>query len=136
MRTLLYILSALVTVGFGFWAYHVNYDTQAAVRRVEALQQAIAREREQMTMLRAEWAWLSRPERLRALVEANREALGLVPLGPAHFGEASSVIFPERSEPELPAGWDGIGRGDIVVTEVSPAWAGPRPPPRPAETGQ
>ncbi|HEU0223026.1 MAG TPA: cell division protein FtsL, partial [Paracoccaceae bacterium] len=64
MQTALYVLSALATVGFGFWAYNVNYDSQAAQKRVAQLQREIAHERERMRMYRAEWVWLNRPERL------------------------------------------------------------------------
>ena len=63
-------------------------------------------------MLEAEWAYLNRPDRLRALVDANAEALGLVPLDPAQFGEAAMVAFPPEPEPE--------------ATELLPAAAGSR----------
>jgi hypothetical protein len=128
MRILLAILGAVVAVGFGFWAYEVNYATQAVERRVKALQVEIATERERMMMLRAEWAWLNRPDRLRALVAAHSEDLGLVALDPAHFGAVADV--PVRM-PELEAGWDGLGVADITVTEVAPGTAVLRPAPRP-----
>lgn len=128
MRILLAILGAIVAVGFGFWAYEVNYATQAAERRVRALQEGIAAERERMQMLRAEWAWLNRPERLRALVAAQGEVLGLVPLAPAHFGTVAEVV---RPAPVLAEGWDGLTAADITVTEVAPGQAVLRPPHRP-----
>ncbi|RMF40261.1 MAG: cell division protein FtsL [Alphaproteobacteria bacterium] len=128
MRLLLYILSALIAVGFGFWAYQVNYDTQAALRRVDALNRQIAAERESLTVLRAEWAWLNRPERLAELVNIYRDDLGLGPIRPGHFADIAAIAEPSRP---LPAGWDGIGVADIEVTLVPSGFAGPRPHPRP-----
>ncbi|GIX13407.1 MAG: cell division protein FtsL [Paracoccaceae bacterium] len=128
MRLLLAILGAVVAAACGFWAYEVNYATQAAERRVRALQVAINAERERMQMLRAEWAWLNRPERLRALVEAHEAALGLVPLDPGHFGTVAELPEPL---PELAEGWDGLSPEDIDVTVVRPELAVVRPHPRP-----
>jgi hypothetical protein len=129
MRGVLLILSVLVAVGFGFWAYRVNYDTQAALRRVAALETAIGQERERLVVLRAEWAWLNRPERLQALVRTHSAALGLVPIAPEQFGTVADVAPPVPKE--MPEGWDGIAAEDLVVTDVTPAYRGPRPQPRP-----
>lgn len=133
MRMLFFILSAMLVVSFGFWAYRVNYDSQAALKRVARLQNEIARERETMTMLRAEWAWLNRPARIRALVEDNNAALGLGPLQPGHFGEVALVSYPPAPLVELEEGWDGITAEDITVIEVMAGDTVPRPEHRPAE---
>lgn len=80
------------------WAYRVNYATQEALNRVADLRGEIAREREALVVLNAEWAYLNRPDRLRALVAANGEALGLVELTPEQFGEAAMVAYPPEPE--------------------------------------
>ncbi len=53
-----------------------------------------AQERERRRILNAEWAYLNRPERLKALVAAHSETLKLVPLQPEQFGEAAMVAYP------------------------------------------
>ena len=78
----------------------MNYATQEALNRVADLEAEIAREREALAVLGAEWAYLNRPDRLRALVDANAAALGLVPLDPAQYGEVAMVPFPPEPEPE------------------------------------
>jgi hypothetical protein len=78
----------------------VNYATQEALNRVADLEAEIAREREAIAILDAEWAYLNRPDRLRAVVDANAALLGLLPLDPAQYGEVAMIPFPPEPEPE------------------------------------
>ena len=98
MRYLLHASMIVLVTVCATWAYRVNYATQEAMNRVADREAEIAREREALAVLRAEWAYLNRPDRLRALVDANAEALGLVPLDPAQFAEAAMVPFPPEPE--------------------------------------
>ena len=97
MKTLLYIIASAVLVVFAYWAYNVNYETQQAVSRVETLRSNIAQEREAISVLRAEWAYLNRPDRLRELAEVHFVELGLMPMNADHFGETSLVAFPPKA---------------------------------------
>ena len=101
MRNLLHVLSALAVVALGFWAYRENYRTQAELESVRELQSEIAGLRETLSMLRAEWAYLNRPDRLRELANANFERLGLLPLEPAQFGVVSQIAYPAPLQPAL-----------------------------------
>lgn len=94
MRSFFYILSALIVVGLAFWAYRENYETQAAQDRAERLETQIAGTRQRLRVLKAEWAYLNRPDRLRDLAELNYERLGLLPLQPHQFGRVDQVAYP------------------------------------------
>ena len=94
MKLVLYLSAAVLVVVCATWAYRVNYATQEAMNRVAELRAEIAREREAIAILNAEWAYLNRPDRLAELVKLNAAALGLAELTPSQFGEPASVPFP------------------------------------------
>ena len=95
MKTFLYMMCCAIVISGAYWAYKENYRTQASLRRVSDLQQQIAAERESISVLKAEWAYLNRPDRLRELVDLNYDALGLLPLMPGHFAEVELVAYPQ-----------------------------------------
>lgn len=99
MRSVLFLLSAMAVVGLAYWAYMENFKTQTALNEVKQLQREISDARGRLGVLRAEWAYLNRPDRLRDLADINFDTLGLLPLTPEQFGHVDQVAFPE---PELP----------------------------------
>jgi hypothetical protein len=99
MRWLLHLSAAVLVAVCATWAYRVNYATQEALNRVADLRASIAAEREALAVLDAEWAYLNRPDRLRALVTQFEGELGLVELAPEQFGEAAMVAYPPEPEP-------------------------------------
>ncbi|WP_420863000.1 cell division protein FtsL [Algirhabdus cladophorae] len=105
MRTILFLFSAMGVVGLAYWAYMENFKTQTALSEVEQLQREISTARGRLGVLRAEWAYLNRPDRLRDLADINFDGLGLLPLTPDQFGYVDQVAFPE---PELPPITDPI----------------------------
>ncbi len=94
MRTLAYILPGLAIVAMSFWAYSENYETQKSLARVQQLQRDIGGQRETLAILKAEWAYLNRPERLRELAIMNFDQLELLPLSSEHFADAEEIPFP------------------------------------------
>lgn len=94
MRTILYAPAFLAVMGLGFWAYRENYATQESLRRIDGLQREIAGLRDALSVQRAEWAYLNRPDRLRELATLNFDRLGLLPLEPGQFGDAAEVPYP------------------------------------------
>ncbi len=94
MKSFFFILTACVVIVLAVWAYRQNYETQARLREVRDLRAEIADLREQAGVLRAEWAYLNRPERLADLADMNFDRLGLLPLRPEHFGRIDQIPFP------------------------------------------
>ncbi len=95
MKAFLSVLAALGVMALAFWAYRENYATQAVLDDVERLEREIAETREALSVLRAEWAYLNRPDRLRDLAELNFDRLGLLPLLPEQFSAVDQVTYPQ-----------------------------------------
>ncbi len=109
MRSIFYIVTTLIVMGMAFWAYRQNYETQASLREAEALRTEIGELREALNVLRAEWAYLNRPDRLRELADLNFDRLGLLPLSPDQFGRADQVAYPPDPMPVLSNAIDTVG---------------------------
>lgn len=94
MRSIFFVVSAMMVISLGYWAYHENYETQSAMREVRSLHRDIGAGHERLRILNAEWAYLNRPDRLRDLAELNFDRLGLLPLMPDAFGRVEQVAYP------------------------------------------
>ncbi|MCC5966727.1 MAG: cell division protein FtsL [Natronohydrobacter sp.] len=94
MRSFLYLCTALAVIALAAWAYRENHMTQQAMNERRALEREIALLNETISIQRAEWAYLNRPDRLRELVDVNFEQLRLVPITGAHFGEIGQIVYP------------------------------------------
>lgn len=101
MKSLLSIMTAFAVMGLAVWAYRQNYETQAKLREVRELRAEIADLRERAAVLRAEWAYLNRPERLADLADMNFDRLGLLPLRPDHFGNIDQIGYPVENAVEV-----------------------------------
>ncbi|MEO9782421.1 MAG: cell division protein FtsL [Sedimentitalea sp.] len=94
MRSIAYVLAALAVFGLAFWAYRENYATQRVLSETRQLQRDIGAAQVRLSVLRAEWAYLNRPNRLRELANINFDRLGLLPLRPDQFGRVDEVSYP------------------------------------------
>ena len=145
MRALLYVMTVAAVMGLAFWAYRENYRTQAAIDEMNGIQNEIAGLREQLGVLRAEWAYLNRPERLRDLVDLNFERLQLVPVQSGQFVDVDHVDYPKIREFQGPPAPDAFTDPQPGTTPGTPPGTQPgadapaagtpiaRPASRPAE---
>ncbi len=96
MKGLAYILAALGVIGLAFWAYQENYATQSTMNASKKLQRDLGSAQIRLGILKAEWAYLNRPNRLMELSEINFDSLGLLPLRPDQFGRIDEINTPEE----------------------------------------
>lgn len=99
MRSFVLVFTFFAVIGLAFWAYRENYRTQAELKSVRELRNEIGSLRESLGVLRAEWAYLNRPDRLRELTDINFTRLGLMPLDPTQFGTIDAVAYPSVGLP-------------------------------------
>lgn len=124
MKSILYLLVAMVVMGLAFWAYRENYRTQDALNEMEAVQREIAGLREQLVVLRAEWAYLNRPARLRELVRLNADKLQLDPITADQFIESSKIDYPPppvKYPPRRPENFVPPTEGAITEDDPTPS---------------
>ncbi len=90
---------AVAALVLSFGLYHVKYRTEAAGNRVAELRRDIAREREHVKLLRADWSNLDNPRRLAILA---RRHLGFENISPRQITTFEQLVklVPER-EPDL-----------------------------------
>ncbi len=117
MRPVLYVATFIAVMVLAFWAYRENYATQHALREVNSLQRDITSLREALSIQRAEWAYLNRPDRLRDLTALNFDRLGLLPLEPEQFGQVDQTAYPPSSFPAQQS--DLFDPIDVIDTQGS-----------------
>ena len=117
MKTVLYILISCAVVAVAFWAYRENYATQHALHQTDELHRDIRQAHARLAVLRAEWAYLNRPDRLQELTDLNFNALGLLPLRSDQFGGIADITKP--APPPLVI-TNPIEVSNVATPEVSP----------------
>lgn len=124
MRSILYLVVAMVVMSLAFWAYRENYRTQDALNEMEGVQREIAGLREQLVVLRAEWAYLNRPARLRELVQLNADKLNLEPITSGQFVESAKIDYPPppvKYPPRRPENFVPPTEGAITDEDPTPS---------------
>lgn len=97
MKRWMYAFGFILCAGLAYWAYSIASKTRLASIELQEINSQILKEHEQIAVLKSEWAYLNRPERLRHLVELNFDKLGLVPIVAKNYGEASDIPYPSAN---------------------------------------
>ena len=100
MWRMLNISAVAALIGSALYSYSIKYDTIWYAEQIVKLKNQIQREHNDISGLRAEWAHLTRPERIDALAAKN---LGLQPMSLSRIARAQDL--PDRG-PKV----DAIGR--------------------------
>jgi len=95
------LLWALLIAVSSAGLYQLKYAVQAREAEYAALAQALREEREALHVAAAEWAYLNRPERLRALVGRH---LDLSPLAAAQIVDLRDLPAPPTETAEAAPG--------------------------------
>ena len=124
MIRILNLIAIAALIGSAVYAYSIKYKTLFHAETVAGLKADIKKEQDKIGLLRADWANLTRPERVQALAEK------LTQLQPLQLGQ----IVPVDALPSKAARVDVIGRelADLGLAEptntpsdASPASATP-----------
>ena len=100
MIRILNLVAIAALIGSAIYAYSIKYKTMFHAERVAGLRADIKKEQDRIGLLRADWANLTRPERVQALAEKLTQ---LQPL-------ALTQIVPVDALPSKAPRVDTIGR--------------------------
>lgn len=100
MIKLLHVIAIGALVSSAFYAYGIKYETTLEAEQLQKIRMKAQRERDAIAVLKAEWQFLNRPDRLQALADRH---LDLQPFSVTQVVRASDI--PNRG-PKV----DAIGR--------------------------
>ncbi|WP_395665722.1 hypothetical protein [Methylocella sp.] len=115
MVRILNVLAVLALLGSAIYAYSIKYETIFHAERIVKLKHEIKAEQDRIATMRAEYSYLTRPERVQALTE---KFLDLQPLSLRQI--VSLDALPRRPERVAP------------VVDAAGAESAPNPAPNPA----
>ncbi|MCX5497148.1 hypothetical protein OSH11_20760 [Kaistia dalseonensis] len=122
-KTVNVVWVALMVTGAVF-TYAMKDGAGRAADRVMALRADIAREKEQLTVLKAEWSVLDQPARLQSLVARYGSYLNLQPLD---VRQLASIADVPAKPPTPDAGLDTMRTATIPKAPSSVAQSGIQP---------
>lgn len=100
MIKLLHVVAIGALVSSALYAYTIKYETTLEAEQLQKLKAKTQRERDAIAVLKAEWSYLNRPDRIQALADSH---LDLQPFAIGQVVRLSDI--PERG-PKV----DAIGR--------------------------
>ena len=101
MLRYLNVLAIGALVGSAVYAYSIKYETILYSEQIVKIQHQINAEQDKINVLRAEWSYLMRPERLQMLTERHLDVQQLA---------GSQIILSANEIPDQPPKVDSIGR--------------------------
>lgn len=105
MLRALNILVVTALVMSAAWVYKIKFEATVQIEQVAKMRAQIRRERDAVSILRAEWAQLDRPDRIQQLAQKHLKSK---PIEVAQFDTLDKL--PERPKPIVPPGTaDPIG---------------------------
>ena len=113
MWRLLNLVAVAVLIGSAVYAYSIKYETILYAEQILKVRHQIATEQDGIERLRAEYAILTRPERLQALAEQN---LGLKPLALNQIVDAGDLPVPPPKTDAIGRKLEALGLGEPTAT--------------------
>ncbi len=96
LSTTLWVLVIMVAA---LSLYQVKYEVQRVRAEIASVAQLLEQEHETLDVIAAEWAYLSRPERLQRLAQKHLSAQTMMV---QQVADVEAIAFPPRLEASLP----------------------------------
>ena len=85
IRTLNFILLVTCVLGL-IGVYSLKYSVEETASRKAGIERMIQRQEGELSLLKADWAYLNQPGHVAPIVARHEEVLGLQPVKQAQFG--------------------------------------------------
>ena len=121
MWRLLNLLAVAILIGSAVYAYSIKYETILFAEQILKVKHQITDEQDQIERLRAEWAILTRPERLQQLAERN---LGLSRLSLDQIVDPDALPLPPPKTDAIGRKLESLGLAEPTATPVDPSGSG------------
>jgi hypothetical protein len=108
-RVFNFLLLALMIVGAAV-TYDMKHKAEMAADKVARLQAEIAREKDAIQLLRAEWAMLTQPGRLQSVVDKYADYFKLQPFSPKQLATIDDIPLKQAPAPVPASGKDALAR--------------------------
>lgn len=105
IKTFNIVMVVLTLMGLA-GVYVLKYQTETLADEKYALKAEIARAQNDLSVLRADWAYLSQPSNVEPLIARHQEALGLEIISSSQFGSIAEI-------PMRPSAPDAQGLDDL-----------------------
>ena len=99
MKLVILVVCSVCLIVVSVWAYNVNYKVRATIKVVNYLSSEIEQKESRIKLLKAEWAYLNRPERLNRLITIHFSELGLIPLSHENYISFDKFILSNKKRP-------------------------------------
>lgn len=125
MIKILHVAAIAGLIGSAVWAYSIKYETIRQTEELARLEREISRERDLIAVLRAEWAFLNRPDRVEALADAHLP--DIVPMRREHLARFEDLPDRPPDADEIGAKLQALGLGAPTATPGTPGTTGSLP---------
>lgn len=95
MSRLINLLLILFVLMGAFWLFQVKHQAKEEGGKIAILRGQIQEEKDALLLLKAEWSYLNRPQRIQRLTNEFSNQLGLKAIEPYQIGDINDV--PDRS---------------------------------------
>ncbi len=117
MKRLLTLLSLVMLIGSAVYAYRVKYDSILLAEQVAKLKSHIHREKDAIAVLKAEWQYVNRPDRVQALADAHSD---LRPMSVQQMVRWSELPQRPPKADAIAGKLEALGLLDITGTPAAP----------------
>lgn len=114
LNLVLFLMAGVALIG----VYGLKYSSETIAGDKAAIEREIAQQKAELSLLEADWAYLTQPAHIEPIIIRHAEVLGLEPVSASQFGSIEDIpMRPDVVDDEaltellmaLDAGYDPIG---------------------------